>query len=684
MENFRESISWVIGGPQGSGVDSAAHIFIKSIAMSGLHVFGKREYYSNIKGEHSYFTVRVSNKPIRSHVDEIDLLVTFDGETVVRHSPYLINNGVLIYDPEIKGKKIEDIHTLDFSSKKKIKKILEENNKTLDFVGILENLKERNVLLIELPYFELIKDFSEKINDHSLSKLARITNVMSLAASLAILDFDTKKMEDGIRSIFSNKPKIAEINVDASNYAYNYVKSKHIDNLKKHSMNLDCDQKNNDNDNYIIAQGSQSSPLGKIVAGCRFQTYYPITPASDDSEYLESNLVIKQNDNNNGSIVVIQTEDEISAIAMAIGASLTGTRSCTATSGPGFSLMAEALGWAGMNEVPIIISLYQRAGPSTGLPTRQEQGDLLFAINAGHGEFPRIVYSSGDIEESFYDTVRVFNYAEKFQLPVIHMLDKFIANSIMTCKIFDYKKIKIERGKFIDKNSFSNSDSGMDYTTKHFKRFNFENGPVSPRVPLGTENGIFWNTGDEHDEEGHITEDPEIRKKMMEKRMSKLQLIIDQIPEQDQITVEFEDKLKKDVERTIIILSWGSTKGAILDTLEKISPEFENIKFVFIQVKLLHPFPSKLLEDTIHKITGTKIENSITELYSNSKTTIISIEMNYLAQLDILLKQNTTINTNHNILKYNGRPISFSELYDSFTRIINKDTEKRVILEYGV
>jgi 2-oxoglutarate/2-oxoacid ferredoxin oxidoreductase subunit alpha len=561
---------------------------------------------------------------------------------------------------------------------------LEENNKTLDFAGILENLKERNVLLIELPFFELIKDFSEKINDHSLSKLARITNVMSLAASLAILDFDTKKMENGIQSIFSSKPKIAEINVDAGNYAYNYVKSKYADNLKKHSMNLVYDQKSNDNSNYIIAQGSQSSPLGKIVAGCRFQTYYPITPASDDSEYLESNLIIKQNDNNNGSIVVIQTEDEISAIAMAIGSSLTGTRSCTATSGPGFSLMAEALGWAGMNEVPVIISLYQRAGPSTGLPTRQEQGDLLFAINAGHGEFPRIVYSSGDIEESFYDTVKVFNYAEKFQLPVIHMLDKFIANSIMTCKIFDYKKVKIERGKFIGKNSLPNSDSGVDYGIKHFKRFNLEEGPISTRVPLGTENGIFWNTGDEHDDEGHITEDPEIRKRMMEKRMSKLQLVSDQIPEQDQITVEFEDKLKKDIESTIIILSWGSTKGAILDTLEKISPEFGNIKFVFVQVKLLHPFPSRLLEDTLNNITGTKTENSTTKLYSNSKTTIISIEMNYLAQLDILLKQNTTVITNYNILKYNGRPMSLSELYESFTRIISKNTGKRVILENGV
>lgn len=678
MENVRESISWVIGGPQGSGVDSAANIFIKSVAMAGLHIFGKREYYSNIKGEHSYFTVRVSNEPIRSHVDEIDILVTFDAETVVRHSPYIVNGGVLIYDPELKGKKIEDIHTLDYSSVKKIKKILEENTQSFDFVGILENLKGRNVTLIELPFFELIKDFSEKSNDHSLSKLARITNVMSLAASLAILNFDTRKMGDGIRSIFSNKPKIAEINIDAANYSYNYVKSKYADIPEKFSRRLVFGKINNDN---IIAQGSQSSPLGKIVAGCRFQTYYPITPASDDSEYLESNLVIKQTDNNNGSVVVVQTEDEISAIAMAIGSSLTGTRSCTATSGPGFSLMAEALGWAGMNEVPLIVSLYQRAGPSTGLPTRQEQGDLLFAINAGHGEFPRIVYASGDIEESFYDTVKVFNYAEKFQLPVIHILDKFIANSIITCKIFDYKKIKIERGKFIDKLYNSNAD----YSIEHFKRFNLKEGPISTRVPLGTENGIFWNTGDEHDEEGHITEDPEIRKKMMEKRMSKLQLIIEQIPEQDQITVEFEDKLKKNIENTIIILSWGSTKGAILDTLEKISVEFQNIKFIFIQIKLLHPFPSRLIEDNINKRIEKKTGDNF-KSDSNSKTTIISIEMNYSAQLDILLKQNTTINADFNVLKYNGRPISFSELYESFIKIINNNynIEKRVILENGV
>ncbi|MGN6348929.1 MAG: 2-oxoglutarate ferredoxin oxidoreductase subunit alpha, partial [Candidatus Nitrosocosmicus sp.] len=576
-----------------------------------------------------------------------------------------------------------DVHTLDYSSKKKIKDILENNKKSYDFIGILENLKERNVNLIELPYIDLIREFSEKTNDHSLSKLARITNVISLAASLAIFNFDPKRMETGIKAIFLNKPKIAGINIEAGNYAYNFIKSKYPEITTKFLTNFEFEKANKNND-IIIAQGSQTSPLGKIVAGCRFQSYYPITPASDDSEYLESNSIISQIDNKDGSIVVIQSEDEISAITMAIGASLTGTRSCTATSGPGFSLMAEALGWAGMNEIPLVVSLYQRAGPSTGLPTRHEQGDLLFAINAGHGEFPRIVYASGDIEESFYDTVKVFNYAEKFQLPVIHMLDKFIANSIITCKMFDYKKIKIERGKLLDQystdhtlNYYSTSDSNKE----HFRRFNLEEGAVSTRVALGTKNTIFWNTGDEHDEQGHITEDPYIRKKMVEKRMSKLQLILEQTPESDQITIEFEDKLKEDVKHIVIILSWGSTKGAILDTLEKISSEFTNIKFIYIQIKLLHPFPSRLLEETIDK----KIKNHL-KSDSNSTTTIISIEMNYMAQLDVLLKQNTKVDTDFNILKYNGRPISFSELYNSVLNIINNNnnTAKRVILENGV
>jgi len=228
--------------------------------------------------------------------------------------------------------------------------------------------------------------------------------------------------------------------------------------------------------------------------------YYPITPASDDSEFLESNQIVEQTDGNKGSMVVVQTEDEIAAITMAIGGALTGVRSGTATSGPGFSLMAEALGWAGMNEVPLVVSLYQRAGPSTGLPTRHEQSDLRFAIHAGHGEFPRIVFASGDIEESFYDSVKAFNFAERYQMPVIHMLDKLIANSVMTCKYFDQSRVAIDRGKLLQ----SLPPSVEVGAAGHYLRFKFGESPVSSRIPLGTENGIFWNSGDEHTEEGHI------------------------------------------------------------------------------------------------------------------------------------------------------------------------------------
>lgn len=671
----RESISWVIGGPQGSGVDSASHIFLKSIAMSGMNVFGRREYHSNIKGEHSYFTVRFSKDILRSHVDKVDILTTFDSESIVRHSPFLVDGGVLIYDPDILTKKIEEIHTLDMSSEHRLRSILLEKKKNYDFQGLLDELRERNVTLVELPYFQLIKEFSEQIKDNSLSKLARITNVMSLAASLAVLRFDTALMKHAIQETFINKPKISEINVEAALYTYEYIE-RNFKNIPERYSNFLKREKGNAK-HVILAQGNQTSPLGKIVAGCRFQTYYPITPATDDSEYLESNQILKQKDNINGSVVVIQTEDEIAAITMAIGAALTGVRSCTTTSGPGFSLMAEALGWAGINEVPLLVSLYQRAGPSTGLPTRQEQGDLLFAIHAGHGEFPKIVYASGDIEESFYDTIRAFNYAEIFQTPVIHLLDKYLANSIITCSPFDYKTKKILRGKFTDKTEVQNNDKSEIY-----KRFKLGDEPVSPRAPLGMEDKIYWNTGDEHDEFGHITEDPITRMRMMEKRLSKLDYIQKVIPLEEQISIEFENDIKSDMKKLLVIMSWGSTKGAILDSLEDLVSEIHDVQFLFIQLKLLNPFPGKLLQEIIN--------NKIDQIRKKSKSFLekdviyVTVEMNFLSQLDILIKQNTIIKSKFKILKYNGRPMSHTEIHDSLINILNNNSKDRVILTNGV
>jgi 2-oxoglutarate/2-oxoacid ferredoxin oxidoreductase subunit alpha len=645
-------ITWLIGGAQGSGVDSAANIFSKTCAEDGFYIFGKREYYSNIKGEHSYFTVRVSNKPIRSHKESVDILVSFDAETVFRHAKDVSTDGIIIFNSELIETSITEIPTLDSDVQSKIMEYCNySGGDPFTIKKLIEKIQQNSIKCYGIPYHQLLKNFSEHTNNPALSKLARMINVLALSISLSFININRQALSRAIQYIFRTKPKIAEINVAAAEYAYNYATQIFKNNKFTFYEN------ERDFSDIILVQGSQSSALGKIVAGCRFQTYYPITPASEDSEFLETNQVIEQIDGKKGSVLVIQTEDEISAITMAIGGALTGTRTATATSGPGFSLMAEALGWAGINEVPLVVSLYQRAGPSTGLPTRHEQGDLLFAINAGHGEFPRIVFASGDIEESFYDTLKVFNFADIFQLPVIHLLDKAIASSVTTCKNFDPNKITIDRGYLIKKIENKAQDQEK---LKHFKRFELkENAAISPRPSLGTENGIFWNTGDEHDEEGHISEDPMVRIKMMDKRMSKLDLILQEIQDEDKA-------LSYNGNSDIVITSWGSTKGAILDTLDELNKE--GIKIKFVQVKLLNPFPQQLLEKML-----------------NSAKTIINIEMNYSSQLAKLIKQNLHRDVDYEIVKYNGRPISCDELHRIIKEIVNNNNtdKRRIVLDYG-
>src|SRR5215467_272772 len=644
------SITWVIGGAQGSGVDSAANIFSRACAQAGLNVYGNREYYSNIKGEHSYFTVRVSDEPIHSHVDLIDFLVSFDAETVFVHAMEVKEGGAIIYDSDLVETGLHEVPTIDEYAVERISKMLGASERPLSVRGMLEYAEEKNLKLYGIPYFSLLKQFAEQIGDHTLSKVTRTVNVMALSASMAVLNFDQRILSECIRYVFRAKPKIAENNVSAANFVYGHVEQQFKSDPFRHT--LKCKQPMA---NTILVQGNQSSALGKLVAGCRFQTYYPITPASDDSEFLESNQILEQTNGKEGSILVVQTEDEIAAITMAIGGALTGARSATATSGPGFSLMVEALGWAGINEVPLVISLYQRAGPATGLPTRHEQGDLLFAIHAGHGEFPRIVFTSGDIQESFYDTIKAFNFAEKYQMPVIHLLDKAIANSVTTCQNFDQHRIKIDRGQIVDKLPISRQGGDEKYL-----RFKIDKNPISPRAVLGTQNGIFWNTGDEHTEEGHITEDPYNRVNMMNKRMSKLKVALEEIPNEDKAIVygSLEDQ------NTLSILSWGSTKGSIVDAVERLNKEGEKVRF--IQLRLLHPFPSDLVDTMIN---GSKL--------------LVDVEMNYSSQLASLIQQHMKRKIDYSIVKYNGRPMSSSEIYNAIKHIITGNAPRRQVLENG-
>ena len=629
--------SWLIGGPQGSGVDTAANIFSRVGAKLGYHVFGKREYHSNIKGLHSYFVVRLSDKKIRSNINGANIMVAYDAETLVRHGLEIIKDGAIIYDASIVNTTVDQIPTLEAIHKARLLKFFNSKNMEPNVSSILDLAKENGVKVYPISFRDILSNIANELNSPELSRMVRLFNVLGVSFSLGILKAPIEPLLEAIEDTFSKKPSIVDLNKKAANFSYNYASAKFSD-FNSSISKIDKES------NTLLVQGHQGSALGKIVCGCRFQSYYPITPASDESEFLETHEILQVKEDRPGSTTIVQTEDEISAIGMAVGASLTGVRSATSTSGPGFSLMAETLGWAGINETPVVITLFQRSGPSTGLPTRQGQDDLLFAINAGHGEFPRIVYASGDVEDSFYDTCKCFNFADIFQVPVIHILDKFIASSVVTCKRFEPDLISIDRGKLLEK------------IDGDYKRFAHSPDGISPRSKLGLENGVFWNTGDESDEYGHISEDPVNRIQMMDKRQTKVEQMLSLIPKDDQAVAY--GKLD------ICIVSWGSPKGPILDAIEMHRNEGHEIGF--IDIKLLHPFPTNYIKSML-----------------KDSSVIIDIEANMTGQLASLIRENLLRDPDYYVLKYTGRPMTCIEIFDSLKKILEKKSEKKQVLSYG-
>jgi len=648
----------MIGGVQGSGVDTSANIFARAAAAGGLHVFGKREYYSNIKGEHSYFQVRVSKSLIRSHVDTVDMLATFEEETIFRHALEVRSEGAIIYDPDQDTKRLDQVPTIEAPVRAALIAELSKAGLSPDVKGVLELVRRRGVHIYPVPYNDLLKAVGSKHGETSLSTLQRMLNVMAVAASYALLSFDEDLVKAAIRKQFRSKPKVAEMNADAIGAAYDFISQKYAGSFAYKLSPIKAEGAR------LYIRGNSMVAMAKELAGCRLQTYYPITPASDESEYLEAHAELlldgsNPNDNpevaevtamNKGNIAVVQSEDEIAAVTMAIGGGIAGVRSSTSTSGPGFSLMAEGMGYAGMNEVPVVITLYSRGGPSTGLPTRHEQGDLRFALHAGHGEFPRLVLASGDLEEAFYDTVRAFNYAEIYQTPVIHIVDKALANSDGTLPMLDVNRIKINRGAFLREIS--------DAVNGEYERFKRTPNGISPRPPVGTKGGVYWHTGDEHNELGHISEDPSIRDYMMEKRMEKVTLADREIPLEERLN--FYGPQSAD----ITIVSWGSTKGAILDAMDWLKEDGVTVNF--LQLRLINPFPTEY----------------VTKVLSKAKR-IVGIEMNYSGQLVGVIREKTCIPIDQLVVKYNGRPMSSEELYEAIKTIHGGKAPKRIVLKHG-
>lgn len=566
-------LSWKIGGQQGEGVESTDRIFSTALNRLGYYLYGYRHFSSRIKGGHTNNKIRISTKPIRSISDDLDILVAFDQETIDLNSHELRDNGVIVADAKF--------------------------NPTMP-----EGVKGR---LFPVPITAIAEELGTSL----------FKNMVASGASWALLGLPLEVFNKAVEEEFGRKgPAVVEKNVEAVRRGAQFV----LDLAGGPIAELQLEPADGKQKLFMI--GNDAIGLGAVAAGCRFMPAYPITPASEIMEYL-----IKVLPKFGGT--VIQTEDEIAACTMAIGANYGGVRALTASAGPGLSLMMEAIGLAGMTETPVVIVNTQRGGPSTGLPTKIEQSDVLAMIHGTHGEIPKIVIAPSSIEECFYDTIEAFNLAEKYQCPVIVLTDLQLSLGKQSAEPLDYSKIAIDRGNLV-------TEAPALEENKLFKRYEFTANGVSPRVLPGTKNGIHHVTGVEHDQEGRPSESPVNRQKMMDKRMEKMKHI--------KVTNPILVDAKHD-NPDLLIVNMSSTSGTIDEARGRL--EKDGIKTNRVTVRQLHPFPTEELKPFIEKAKQ-----------------VVVVEYNATGQLSQLIKLNVGNSDKiQSVLKYNGNPFLPSEIH---------------------
>ncbi|MEA4932500.1 MAG: 2-oxoacid:acceptor oxidoreductase subunit alpha [Lawsonibacter sp.] len=369
---------------------------------------------------------------------------------------------------------------------------------------------------------------------------------------------------------------------------------------------------------WMLISGSKAVALGAVAAGLRFYSAYPMSPSTSIMETLASM-------GDAAGFVVEQAEDEIAAINMVIGASYAGARAMTGTSGGGFSLMVEALGLSGMAEIPLVVIDVQRPGPVTGLPTRTEQSDLKFVISASQGEFPRMVIALRNPSDAFYQTMRAFHLAEKYQIPVILLSDQYLGDATSTVEPFDPGRIHV-------------ADPASEYNGEgEYLRYRYSENGITPRLIPGKTKHLVSIDSDEHDERGWITESAEVRTQMMDKRMKKIEGLKQELLEPDFIGPNDFDAL---------LLGWGSTWGPIAEAVRLLNNDQQR-HYAALVFGDIYPLPQKLLKEKASKAKH-----------------IVNVEQNATGQLAGLIREETGIVCTGSILKYDGRQISGEEIAD--------------------
>jgi 2-oxoglutarate ferredoxin oxidoreductase subunit alpha len=458
-------MTFKIGGEAGQGVESSGAGFAKALARAGWHIFGMQDYYSRIRGGHNFYQIRVSDRPIYSHVEPVDLLLALTQEAVDRHCGEIAAGGGVICE-----------------------ECLEVDCAALD---------EQDVSYFRVPLTDIAKQ-------QGGSEVMRNTAALGAAAGMIGFPFDV--MASVIEDNFGKKgANVVSSNLSVAETAYQFAQDNYADGFDYQLSRIE------DAPPRMVLDGSQALSLGALLAGCKFVAGYPMTPSTGVLQWMAGH-------GERYGVVVKHTEDELAAILMVIGAAHMGVRAMAPTSGGGFSLMTEALGLAGITETPTVLVEAQRPGPATGLATRTEQGDLLFVLHASQGEFPRIILSPGTIEECFEAGWRAFNLAEQYQCPAIILSDNFLANSVRSIDLdaLDFSGVQIERGQLL-------TDEDLDTLEGVYERYALTKSGVSPRAMPGHPRAVFQASGNEHTPDGHLTEEIEPRRLQVEKRLRKLE-----------------------------------------------------------------------------------------------------------------------------------------------------------------
>jgi 2-oxoglutarate ferredoxin oxidoreductase subunit alpha len=560
---YTSEVSIVLSGAAGQGIQTVEFLLTKVLKRSGYHVFSTSEFMSRVRGGVNSTTIRVSSKRVCSYCNRIDILIPLSNDAVSHVEERLSDDTVIIGDKKIFG---DDPCCVDYT-------------------------------VIDIPFSKLAESIGGKIyaNTISLGLLAGITRAdQAILRSLLIEVFGRKG-----KDIIDKNIEAAESGYGIANDLFDSSRLKIID-LPKDNLVKD----------ELLFNGTQVVALGAIAGGCNYATYYPMAPSTGVSTFLG-------NHRQTLSIIVDQSEDEISVINKAIGAWYAGARALVSTSGGGFALMVEGLSFAASIESPIVIHLAQRPGPATGLPTRTEQGDLELVLYAGHGMFPRIIFTPGTLKEAFQLTQKAFNLADKYQIPVFILTDHYFVNSRYNVPTLDHSNLKVEK-HFIE--------TGRDY-----KRFQLTEDGITPRGIPGFGSGLIRADSHTHDEEGHITEKVDMRTAMVDKNFLKLEQIKKEIVKPELVG--------KEGYKTLVI-GWGSTYHLLNEALELLDRE---------DVALLH---FKQVYPLHAKTTG----------YLEKAEKTIIVENNPTSQFGNLIKLETGIKIDEKILKYDGMPFSVEEL----------------------